>query len=123
MNTLFDSRDPEVQGECTTELSVIIPLYNEHEIIKIMYARVTSTLVSLGISYELVLIDDGSRDGTPKMIGRLAEEDPAVTTIFLSRNFGKEAALTAGLEHAAGNAVVIMDADMQDPPELIPDML
>ena len=123
MNTLFDSRDPEVQGECTTELSVIIPLYNEHEIIKIMYARVTSTLVSLGISYELVLIDDGSRDGTPKMIGRLAEEDPAVTAIFLSRNFGKEAALTAGLEHAAGNAVVIMDADMQDPPELIPDML
>lgn len=123
MNALFDSGDPEVQGECTTELSVVIPLYNEHEIIKIMYARVTSTLVSLGISYELVLIDDGSRDGTPKMLGRLAEEDPAVTIIFLSRNFGKEAALTAGLEHAAGNAVVIMDADMQDPPELIPDML
>nr|WP_255772798.1 glycosyltransferase family 2 protein [Paracandidimonas lactea] len=104
-------------------MSVVIPLYNEHEVIVQMHERLTAVLVNLGIPYELVLVDDGSRDGTPHAMSELAQEDPAVTAVFLSRNFGKEAALTAGLEHAAGDAVIIMDADLQDPPELIPKML
>src|SRR3546814_5437500 len=77
----------------------------------------------LAISYELVLVDDGSRDGTPNVINLLAKSDPNITAVFLSRNFGKEAALTAGIEHAVGAAVIIIDADLQDPPELIPQML
>lgn len=88
-----------------------------------MYERLTSVLLPLHIPYELVLVDDGSADGTAHALSRLAKEDALVTAVFLSRNFGKEAALTAGLEHAEGNAVVIMDADLQDPPELIPSML
>jgi glycosyltransferase involved in cell wall biosynthesis len=104
-------------------LSIVIPLYNEHEVIKLMHERITAVLLEQGISYELVLVDDGSRDGTPHQMNQLAKEDPSVTAVFLSRNFGKEAALTAGLEHASGDAVIIMDADLQDPPELIPQML
>lgn len=123
MNALREAWRPEFfQGE-KTELSVVIPLYNEHEVIAIMYERLTAVLAGLNISYELVMVDDGSRDGTPNMMNALAKDDPAVTAVFLSRNFGKEAALTAGLEHAAGAAVIIMDADLQDPPELIPQML
>ncbi|WHQ45946.1 glycosyltransferase family 2 protein [Alcaligenes faecalis] len=123
MNALREAWRPEFyQGE-KTELSVIIPLYNEHEVIAIMYERLTAVLAGMNISYELVMVDDGSRDGTPNMMSALAKEDPAVTAVFLSRNFGKEAALTAGLEHASGAAVIIMDADLQDPPELIPQML
>lgn len=123
MNALREAWRPEFYPGEKTELSVVIPLYNEHEVIAIMYERLTAVLAGLNISYELVMVDDGSRDGTPNMMSALAKEDPAVTAVFLSRNFGKEAALTAGLEHAAGAAVIIMDADLQDPPELIPQML
>lgn len=105
------------------DLSVVIPLYNEHEVIALMYERLTSVLAGLDISYEIVLVDDGSRDGTPHAMKTLAENDSTVTAVFLSRNFGKEAGLTAGLDHARGAAVIFMDADLQDPPELIPQML
>lgn len=105
------------------KLSVVIPLYNEQEVITLMYERLTVVLTGLQVAYELVLVDDGSRDDTPAMMRRLAEDDAAVTAVLLSRNFGKEAALTAGLAHAVGAAVVIMDADLQDPPELIPKMV
>ncbi|MFW7342373.1 glycosyltransferase family 2 protein [Pollutimonas sp. H1-120] len=123
MNALPENWHPEFHEDSKTELSVIVPLYNEHEVIALMHERLTAVLVDLGIPYELVLVDDGSRDGTPHAMSQLAEADPTVTAVFLSRNFGKEAALTAGLEHAAGDAVIIMDADLQDPPELIPEML
>ncbi|NYT46030.1 glycosyltransferase family 2 protein [Alcaligenaceae bacterium] len=123
MNALLEAWGPEHYQAEKTELSVVIPMYNEHEVIAVMYERLTAVLTGLDISYELVMVDDGSRDGTPNMIRGLAKEDPTVTAVFLSRNFGKEAALTAGLEHAAGAAVIIMDADLQDPPELIPQML
>ncbi|WP_397474994.1 glycosyltransferase family 2 protein [Pusillimonas sp.] len=105
------------------KLSVVIPLYNEQEVVTLMYERLTVVLTGLQVAYELVLVDDGSRDDTPAMMRRLAEDDAAVTAVLLSRNFGKEAALTAGLAHAVGAAVVIMDADLQDPPELIPKMV
>ncbi len=122
MNALFDHWRLEIPGSRIPELSIVIPLYNEYEVIPMMHERLTGVLASLGVSYELLLVDDGSCDGTPGLMSQLAEEDPAVAAVFLSRNFGKEAALTAGIEHAAGSAVIIMDADLQDPPELIPQM-
>lgn len=122
MNALSEPWHPAA-GAGTVTLSVVIPLYNEHEVIALMYERLTLILENLGLDYELVLVDDGSRDGTPIAMEGLASRDRAVTAVFLSRNFGKEAALTAGLAEARGEAVVVMDADLQDPPELIPDML
>lgn len=123
MNALTEHWRPKTLGGNKITLSVVIPLYNEHEVIGMTHTRLTTVLVGLGITYELVLVDDGSRDGTRHAMNQLAETDPAVTAVFLSRNFGKEAALTAGLAHADGDAVIIMDADLQDPPELIPAML
>ena len=102
-------------------LSVVAPVYNEEALIEAFYARVSSALQ--GINFELVLVDDGSRDSSAKILERLAESDPRVCVVFLSRNFGHQTALTAGLDHARGDAVVMLDADLQDPPELIPRML
>jgi len=123
MNALTETWHLEPHAGHKITLSIVVPLYNEYEVVTLMYKSLTAVLSSLKISYQLVLIDDGSRDGTPHIMKQLAEMDTAVTAVFLSRNFGKEAALTAGLDHAAGDAVIIMDADLQDPPELIPDML
>ena len=102
-------------------LSVVAPVYNEEALIDEFYARVCAALGEL--EFELVLVDDGSRDSTPAVLERLAAEDPRVRVVFLSRNFGHQTALTAGLDHARGDAVVMLDADLQDPPELIPTML
>lgn len=102
-------------------LSVVAPVYNEEALLEAFYGRVCSAL--RGLSFELVLVDDGSRDTTPEILERLAESDPRVSVVFLSRNFGHQTALTAGLDHARGDAVVMLDADLQDPPELIPEML
>jgi dolichol-phosphate mannosyltransferase len=102
-------------------LSVVAPVYNEEATIEEFYARVCSALD--GLRFELVLVDDGSSDGSAAALERLAETDPRVRVIYLSRNFGHQTALTAGLDHALGNAVVMLDADLQDPPELIPRML
>ena len=102
-------------------LSVVAPVYNEEALVDEFYSRVCSALENL--PFELVLVDDGSTDGSPGILERLAEADPRVRVVFLSRNFGHQTALTAGLDHAQGNAVVMMDADLQDPPELILKML
>jgi dolichol-phosphate mannosyltransferase len=102
-------------------LSVVAPVYNEEGTIEEFYARVRTALE--GIEFELVLVDDGSADASPEMLERIAEADPRVCLVFLSRNFGHQTALTAGLDHARGDAVVMLDADLQDPPELIPRML
>jgi glycosyltransferase involved in cell wall biosynthesis len=102
-------------------LSVVAPVYNEEALIDDFYARVCSALDAT--EFELVLVDDGSSDGTTAAIERLSATDPRVRAIFLSRNFGHQTALTAGLDHARGDAVVMLDADLQDPPELIPEML
>ncbi|MBV8986967.1 MAG: glycosyltransferase family 2 protein [Solirubrobacterales bacterium] len=104
-----------------TLLSVVAPVYNEQELLEDFYARVCSALE--GLRFELVLVDDGSSDQTPELLARLADNDPRVRVVFLSRNFGHQTALTAGLDHARGDAVVMLDADLQDPPELIPTML
>jgi len=106
----------------TLELvSVVAPVYNEEASIDEFYARVCSALD--GIPFEIVLVDDGSTDGSPLRLERLAEADERVRLVYLSRNFGHQTALTAGLDHARGNAVVMLDADLQDPPELIQTML
>jgi dolichol-phosphate mannosyltransferase len=102
-------------------VSVVAPVYNEDATIEEFHARVCAALDSL--PFELVLVDDGSTDGTPMKLEALAANDPRVRVVYLSRNFGHQTALTAGLDHARGNAVVMLDADLQDPPELISTML
>jgi polyisoprenyl-phosphate glycosyltransferase len=102
-------------------LSVVAPVYNEEDTVEKFYARVCEALD--GLRFELVLVDDGSSDRSPEILTQLASSDPRVHVVFLSRNFGHQTALTAGLDHARGDAVVMLDADLQDPPELIPRML
>ena len=97
------------------------PIYNEEALIDEFYARACSALE--GLQFELVLVDDGSTDGSAAALDRLASTDPRVRVVYLSRNFGHQTALTAGLDHARGDAVVMLDADLQDPPELITRML
>ncbi|MBV9310535.1 MAG: glycosyltransferase family 2 protein, partial [Solirubrobacterales bacterium] len=102
-------------------LSVVAPVYNEEGTIDEFYARICRALE--GVQFELVLVDDGSKDDSPAILERLAGNDPRVRIVYLSRNFGHQTALTAGLDHAQGDAVVMLDADLQDPPEVIPRML
>ena len=102
-------------------LSVVAPMFDEEEIVDAFYERVRTALD--GRPFELIVVDDASRDRTPEILDRLADSDPRVSVLHLSRNFGHQAAITAGLEHARGNAVVMIDGDLQDPPELIPTML
>ena len=102
-------------------LSVVAPVYDEEATIEEFYARVCGALQ--GLPFELVLVDDGSTDGSAAALERLAHNDPRVHVVYLSRNFGHQTALTAGLDHARGDAVVMLDADLQDPPELISTML
>ena len=102
-------------------VSVVAPVYNEDATIDEFYGRVCAALD--GLPFELVLVDDGSTDGTPMKLESLATNDPRVRVVYLSRNFGHQTALTAGLDHARGDAVVMLDADLQDPPEVITTML
>jgi dolichol-phosphate mannosyltransferase len=104
-----------------TLVSVVAPVYNEDQLIEEFHRRVCSALD--GLPFELVLVDDGSTDGTPLLLDQIADRDPRVRVVSLSRNFGHQTALTAGLDHASGDAVVMMDADLQDPPELVTTML
>lgn len=111
----------ESGSRALTLLSVVAPVYNEEATIDEFHARVCSSLED--VPFELVLVDDGSTDGTTAALDRLAAVDPRVRVVFLSRNFGHQTALTAGLDHARGNVVVMLDADLQDPPEVIVRML
>jgi polyisoprenyl-phosphate glycosyltransferase len=102
-------------------VSVVAPAFDEEETLPELHRRVAEALA--GLDFELVVVDDGSRDATPAILGELATRDPRIKVVSLSRNFGHQAALTAGLDHACGDAVVMLDSDLQDPPELIPTML
>lgn len=106
----------------TPLVSVVAPVFNEHETLEELHRRLTATLAPLD-SYEIVLVDDGSTDGSWDRLLELAARDARVRLLRLSRNFGHQAALSAGLDAARGDAVVLMDADLQDPPELIPQLL
>ncbi len=103
--------------------SIITPIYNEIGNLDELYRRVRDVMENLGEPWELVLVDDGSRDGSTNMIRDLAEKDPHVSPVIFARNFGHQIAVTAGLDFCKGKAVVIMDADLQDPPEVIADMV
>jgi len=106
------------------ELSVIVPCYNEEDVLPECHRRLSSVLGNLGVTYECVYVDDGSQDGTWLQLRKMQQESGGkVVAVSLSRNFGHQPAVSAGLALARGNAVVIIDADMQDPPELIPDMV
>jgi glycosyltransferase involved in cell wall biosynthesis len=102
-------------------LSVVAPMHDEEDTVAEFHRRVTAAVD--GLPFELVIVDDGSRDGTRTALAGLAAADARVKVITLSRNFGHQAALTAALEHARGDVVVMLDGDLQDPPELIPEML
>jgi len=102
------------------DLSVVLPIYNEEKGIDELYKRLTEVLGPTGWSYELVLVNDGSRDGSWRKILELGNRDRRVCGVNLSRNFGHQIAITAGVEMSRGAAVVVMDSDLQDPPELIP---
>ena len=103
-------------------LSVAIPLYDEEAVLPTLYARLTAALAGEA-SYEIVFVNDGSHDGTLDQLRALAARDSRVVALDLSRNFGHQAAVTAGLEAARGAAVILMDGDLQDPPEVIPELL
>lgn len=105
------------------KISIVVPVYNEGEHIRNSMQHVMDICVNAGIAYELVLIDDGSTDSSWAILSEMARNNHDVTAVRLSRNFGKEAALCAGIEHARGNAVIVMDADLQHPPELIPEFV
>ena len=104
-------------------LSVVVPCFNEQEVLPIFHARLVAALAGVEGGWEVVYVNDGSKDTTLGILKALQVADPAVGFAALSRNFGKEAAMSAGLRLARGQAVVVIDADLQDPPELIPDML
>jgi len=105
------------------EISVVVPCYNEEVVLPETIRRLTETLEKLGRAYEIVCVDDGSRDGTPRVLAELHASDPRILVVRMSRNFGHQMAISAGLEYARGAAVVLIDADLQDPPELIAEMV
>ncbi len=106
------------------KISLIIPMYYEEEVAEQCYKRVKTVLDGLdNYNYEIICINDGSKDKTLEILERLAKNDSKLKIISFSRNFGHQAAVTAGLRNVTGDAIVIIDADLQDPPELIPDML
>lgn len=104
-------------------LSVVVPVYNEQEVLPEFHRRLSEVLRSLRLRAEVVYVNDGSTDSTMTVLHDLKMRDSRLAIVDLSRNFGKEIALTAGLDHSSGDAVVVIDADLQDPPELIPELL
>ncbi|MCR4647599.1 MAG: glycosyltransferase family 2 protein [Lachnospiraceae bacterium] len=102
--------------------TIVVPCYNEEEAVPLFYEAVEETLKDMPIKIEYLFVNDGSKDGTLNILRELSEKDPDVHYISFSRNFGKEAAMYAGLKESDGDYVVIMDADLQDPPDLIPSM-
>lgn len=105
------------------ELSVVVPVFNEHDNLPELYRRLVASLDGQTDGYELVFVNDGSRDSTPDILRGILEQDPRVVGVHLSRNFGHQAAISAGIDQARGRCVAIIDGDLQDPPEVIPDFI
>ena len=112
------SRIASASSGCSS-LCVVVPCFDEAEVLPLLHRRLVAALETIGTDWSILYVDDGSRDATRLMIEALADTDRRVGLIALARNFGKEAAMTAGLDHANADAVVVVDADLQDPPELI----
>lgn len=123
----MESASPRVPpggpGAGRPRLSIVIPFYNEGENVDALFERLTPTLDQLGMAWEVVCVNDGSRDNTLDRLIAAHGREPRIKVVELSRNFGKELALSAGLRHASGDAIVPMDADLQHPPELLPDLI
>jgi dolichol-phosphate mannosyltransferase len=117
------SERPQPKPLSSPELSVVVPVFNEQENLPQLYQRLVATLDRVGLVYELILVDDGSRDQSMPIMHELAAADPRVTVIELARNFGHQVAISAGLDHARGHGVIVMDADLQDPPEVLPEFI
>jgi polyisoprenyl-phosphate glycosyltransferase len=111
------------QSVHTMLLSVVVPAYNEEEVLPEFHARLSAVLDSLSCQSQVIYVDDGSADRTAEVVREFSEKDGRVVLVDLSRNFGKEIAMTAGFDHAEGDVVIVIDADLQDPPELIPELL
>ncbi len=118
-----DVQSPIETTDAKTLLSVVVPAYNEEEALPEFHKRISAVLESMAIDAEIVYVNDGSTDHTLAVMQQIRSSDPRVAIVDLSRNFGKEIALTAGLDHASGDAVVLIDADLQHPPELIPELV
>jgi glycosyltransferase involved in cell wall biosynthesis len=116
-------QDPRREGSLRPTLSVVVPLYNEAEVVYELHRRLKHVMDGLGLDWEVVYVNDGSRDTTLLRLETLQASATEVAVVNLSRNFGKEIATTAGLDHARGEAVIVMDGDLQDPPELIPKLV
>ena len=106
------------------KLSIVIPMYYEEEVVNECYTRLEKVVTNLeGYEYEIIFVNDGSKDKTLELLTEIAKENKNVKIVSFSRNFGHQAAVTAGLKEVTGDVILIIDADLQDPPELIPDML
>lgn len=103
--------------------SVVIPVYNEQDVISETYKRLTNVMSSIGETYELIFVNDGSRDNTAQIIAEFVQNDANVRLIDFTRNFGHMPAISAGMEHSRGEAIFVIDADLQDPPEVFPEMI
>jgi len=114
---------PAQPGGDRTEVSIVVPIYNEGDQIAQNAAAIRSFALQTGLSFQLILIDDGSTDDTWTQLENLRQEMPELIGLPLSRNFGKEAAISAGLNRASGDACLVMDSDLQHPPALIPEMV
>lgn len=112
-----------MRGMTAPQLSVVVPMYNEAPVAPTLVREVCAALEPLGRPFELVLVDDGSPDGTGEVLARLAADDERIVALSLSRNFGKESALACGVDHARGQAVILMDADLQHPPSVLPELV
>ena len=104
-------------------LSIVVPVYNEEDNLQHFYEAVRQTMAGLDLDWEIIFVDDGSRDKSRAILARLEREDARVQPMLLARNYGHQLALTCGLDHADGDVVITMDGDMQHPPELIPALL
>src|SRR5690554_3847732 len=104
------------------QLSIIVPIYNEELIIEQLHARLTKALCQITDDYEIIFVNDGSRDRSLEKLRTITAQDRKAFYINFSRNFGHQIAVSAGLDYCSGDAVVIIDGDLQDPPELIPEM-
>jgi polyisoprenyl-phosphate glycosyltransferase len=103
--------------------SVVIPLFNEEEVLQETYRRMHMVMEAIGEPYEVIMVNDGSRDKTAEIAKEICAQNPSFKLLNFSRNFGQQTAITAGMDHAGGRAIILIDADLQDPPEVIPDMI
>ncbi len=114
---------PEIKVPEKTVCSVVVPVYNEELVIRETYKRLKAVMDKLGRTYEIIFVNDGSRDATVQLANEICDNDPHVKFLNFSRNFGHQLAITAGMDYSCGDAIVVIDADLQDPPEVIPLML